>query len=252
MANLRRVEGPVPEEIVRVAMAEPSLRGRVFLCSKRREPLLADGKVVGFVTPHETKMGWRHGPIFVMPGYRRRGLVKAYYDAHPERLCIAFVADGNVASHRVHASAGFEDWKRGPGGTWMRRLPRAADPVSAACAAHGVTVNACQTNARTPEAQAALAAVIGAAAAKLRAEQVERLRKLLVDDHGWEEQERGTEVVFQAPGQGRLTMTPADVINPAWWGIVERELVEAGIAANVDEARRLLGDAPPRRRRRRA
>lgn len=113
----------VPLELVRDAMRDPALKGRVFLCSKRREPLLADGKVVGFVTPHQTPMGWRHGPIYVAPGYRRRGLVPAYYAAHPERLCIAFVADGNLASRRMHLAAGFVDWKRGSKGQFMKREP---------------------------------------------------------------------------------------------------------------------------------
>lgn len=124
MGHLHRVAGVVPEEIVRAAREVPELRSRVFLCSTRREPLTADGKVVGFVTPHETAQGWRHGPIFVLPGYRRRGLVKAYYDSHPERLCVAFIHDGNEASRRMHLAAGFTDWKRGPGGVYMRREPR--------------------------------------------------------------------------------------------------------------------------------
>lgn len=34
----------IPEEIVRLAMQEPGLRGRVFLCSKRREALLHRGE----------------------------------------------------------------------------------------------------------------------------------------------------------------------------------------------------------------
>ena len=124
MGHLRQVAGEVPAEIVRAAREVPALRGRVFLCSKRREALVCDGKVVGFVTPHQTPQGWRHGPIFVLPGYRGKGLVKAYYDAHPERACVAFIPDGNVASRRVHLAAGFADWKRGPGGTFMRRPAR--------------------------------------------------------------------------------------------------------------------------------
>lgn len=111
----------IPEAIVRAAMAEPALRGRVFLCSTRRVPLFADGQVVGFVCPHETKDGWRHGPIFVMPGFRKRGLVEAFYAAHPQRVCIAFVADDNEASRRMHARAGFVNWKRHSKGWYMRR-----------------------------------------------------------------------------------------------------------------------------------
>lgn len=111
----------VPEEIIRAAMAEPGLKGRVFLCSTRREPLIADGNVVGFVTPHETKMGWRHGPIYVLPAYRGRGLVEAYYAAHPERECVAFVPDANKASRRMHERAGFVEWRKAKGGCYMRR-----------------------------------------------------------------------------------------------------------------------------------
>lgn len=113
----------ISEEIVRAAMAEPGLRGRVFLCSTRREALVCDEQVVGFVTPHETKQGWRHGPIFVLPGFRRRGLVEAYYAAHPERLCVAFIQDTNRGSRKMHERAGFVNWKRGPGGWYMRREP---------------------------------------------------------------------------------------------------------------------------------
>jgi len=117
------VEGSVPEEIVRAAMAEPELRGRVLLCSKRREPLVCEGKVVGFVTPHETKLGWRHGPIFVLPEYRQRGLVEGYYASHPERRCVAFIADTNEASRAAHERAGFVRLKRGAKGTYMVREP---------------------------------------------------------------------------------------------------------------------------------
>lgn len=113
----------IPEEIVRAAMAEPLLRGRVFLVSKRRVPLTCEGKVVGFVCPHETKDGWRHGPIFVLPAYRKKGLVQAYYAAHPERRCVAFVQDVNKESRRMHEQAGFKEWKRGHGGWFMRREP---------------------------------------------------------------------------------------------------------------------------------
>ena len=116
----------VPEEVVRAAMAEPGLKGRVFLCSTRREPLVCDGQVVGFVSPHETAQGWRHGPIFVLPAFRKRGLVESYYAAHPERLCVAFIQDVNKDSRRSHELAGFVNWKKGTGGWYMRREPKAA------------------------------------------------------------------------------------------------------------------------------
>lgn len=114
----------IPIAIVRAAMKEPGLAGRVILRSKRREPLIADGQVVGFVTPHQVGDHWRHGPIFVLPGHRSLGLVRAYYDAHPERVCIAFVADENESSRRMHVAAGFVEWRRGKGGTFLRREAR--------------------------------------------------------------------------------------------------------------------------------
>jgi GNAT superfamily N-acetyltransferase len=111
----------IPESIVRAAMAAPELKARVFLCSTRREPLVCDGQVVGFVTPHETASGWRHGPIYVDPEYRGRGLVEAYYAAHPERECVAFIRDDNPASLSMHTSAGFGLWKRAKDGAFYRR-----------------------------------------------------------------------------------------------------------------------------------
>lgn len=89
-----------------------------------REPLLADGTVVGFVTPHETRRGWRLGPIFVLPAYRRRGLALAAYEARRHLSMVAFVADGNVASMALHERAGFARWRRGNGGWHMRREAR--------------------------------------------------------------------------------------------------------------------------------
>lgn len=111
----------IPLAIVRAAMKDPSLRGRVFLISKRREPLRVDGEIVGFMSPHQVGDHWRHGPIFVLRAFRSRGLVQAYYATHPERVCVAFVADGNRASRRMHSAAGFVDWRRAKSGVFMRR-----------------------------------------------------------------------------------------------------------------------------------
>lgn len=105
-------------------MAEPSLRGRVILSSKRREPLMCDGEVVGFVTPHQGKIGWRVGPIYVAPGYRGRGLVTAYYDDHPDQAFVAFIPEGNRSSLTAHKRAGFMPWRKARGGQWMRREPK--------------------------------------------------------------------------------------------------------------------------------
>lgn len=116
-----KVAGNVPEEIVRAAMEVPILRGRVILSSKRRVPLMHDGECVGFVTPHETKSGWRAGPIYVVPGHRGHGHVEAFYAAHPDRTWVAFVPTGNRASLSMHKRAGFVPWKAARDGRWMRR-----------------------------------------------------------------------------------------------------------------------------------
>lgn len=122
MGNVK-IAGDVPEEIVRAAMAEKSLRGRVILSSKRRVPLLHDGECVGFVTPHETKSGWRAGPIYVVPRHRGHGHVEAFYAAHPGREWVAFVATNNRDSLSMHKRAGFVHWKNARDGQWLRRGP---------------------------------------------------------------------------------------------------------------------------------
>lgn len=110
----------IPVEIIRLANATWETRGHARP-RDHREPLMLDGRVVGFVTPREEAWGWRHGPIFVLPAYRRRGLVLAYYASHPERRCVAFVADDNQASRALHTRAGFTNWRRGNGGWFMVR-----------------------------------------------------------------------------------------------------------------------------------
>lgn len=87
-----------------------------------RDPLYWRNAIVGFVTPVRTGWGyWRHGPIFVLPEFRRRGLVLAYYAEHPERTCVAFVADDNTPSRALHDRSGFRTWRRGNAGWFMRR-----------------------------------------------------------------------------------------------------------------------------------
>lgn len=114
------VRDEVPGAILQEANASWEIIGRVR-ADAWREPLRADGAIVGFVSPHETAWGWRHGPMFVLPAYRRRGLVLAYYAAHAERRCVAFVADLNTASRAMHSRAGFVHWRRGNGGAFVRR-----------------------------------------------------------------------------------------------------------------------------------
>lgn len=119
-----RVAGTVPEEIVRAAMAEPNLRGRVILSSKRRVPLMHGDECVGFVTPHESKSGWRAGPIYVVPGHRGRRHVEAFYATNSDREWVAFVATGNKASLSMHKRAGFVPWKAARDGQWMKRAAK--------------------------------------------------------------------------------------------------------------------------------
>jgi RimJ/RimL family protein N-acetyltransferase len=79
---------------------------------------------VGFVSPHETPSGWRAGPIYVVPEHRGHGHVTAFYREHGDRVWVAFVAEGNEPSRRMHEAAGFCRWKGSRYGTWMRRSPQ--------------------------------------------------------------------------------------------------------------------------------
>ena len=110
----------IPQHLLTAANREYETRHRAK-ASANRDPLICGVEVVGFMSPHETIWGWRHGPIFVLPEFRRRGLVIAYYAAHPERACVAFVADTNSASRALHDRAGFVPWRRAQFGTYMRR-----------------------------------------------------------------------------------------------------------------------------------
>lgn len=110
----------IPPELLRVANATWETRGNARR-GVHREALIVDGEVVGFITPHETPWGWRLGPIFVLPAFRRRGLVSAAYERFRDRVMVAFVADDNAPSQRLHRRAGFRRWKRGNGGWFVRR-----------------------------------------------------------------------------------------------------------------------------------
>lgn len=114
----------IPREIIQQARTSYGKYAYLirFSCASR-EALVVGGRVVGFVTPHLEKWGWRHGPMFVLPLFRGRGLVEAYYAAHPERLCVAFVEHTNPASRKMHSRAGFLPWRKHKSGIYMRRLP---------------------------------------------------------------------------------------------------------------------------------
>lgn len=113
--------GGVPVAIVRAAMAEPVIGSRVILSSTRRVPLMHGAECVGFVTPHETKSGWRAGPIYVVPGHRGHRHVEEFYRANQDRAWVAFVPKGNTASASVHVRCGFVPWKRAKFGSWYRK-----------------------------------------------------------------------------------------------------------------------------------
>lgn len=89
----------------------------------RREdvwPVRHDGKVVGFYYPHDTKVGRRVGPLFVLPEYRGRGFAMRVY-AKVRGPLVACVRDDNQASIRLHEKAGFVRWRRYAAGWWWRR-----------------------------------------------------------------------------------------------------------------------------------
>lgn len=111
----------VPPEIIRTANATWETRGRARVGDPRHELLLWDGTPAGFITPHETSWGWRLGPIFILPQFRRRGLVLEAYRARQHLTMLAFVADDNGPSAALHRRAGFTTWRRGNGGVFVRR-----------------------------------------------------------------------------------------------------------------------------------
>ncbi len=115
----------IPEEILRAANRTPELRGRVKP-EAHRIAIAHDGRIVGFFTPHETAMGWRLGPLYIDPAYRRLGLARAAWAGYADRVCVAFVADSNTASEALHRACGFERWRRGPKGWYWRREAKAS------------------------------------------------------------------------------------------------------------------------------
>ena len=115
----------IPEQIIRAAMADPLVDdGVVRLADDRREPLWCEGRVVGFVTPRLEGEVWRHGPIYILPGFRRRGLIRAYFTAHPERSCVAFVDYANPGGLRAYIAAGFSKFRRQRYGWFLRRAAK--------------------------------------------------------------------------------------------------------------------------------
>lgn len=110
-------------EILRAANRDHWCRGRVKVSDPTvvRVPIVCEGLVVGFYTPHVARTGERRiGPVYVDPSFRGRGLVTAVYAsiAGPMLACIE---DGNTASERLHLRAGFVRLKRYSHGWYWRR-----------------------------------------------------------------------------------------------------------------------------------
>lgn len=113
----------IPIELLRKANKEHWTRGVVHPNDARikREPILLDGRVVGFYTPHRSACGVLNiGPIYIIPEARGLGLSLAVYAAIDEPM-IACIEDGNTASERLHEKAGFVRWKRYSNGWWWKR-----------------------------------------------------------------------------------------------------------------------------------
>lgn len=107
----------IPAEVIESARKDPQvvLRPGMELWAIRCE-----GRVVGFYSPHECAYGRRIGPIFVLPEFRRRGLVLATY-ARLRGPLVACVRDDNEPSIRLHERAGFRRWRRYAWGWWWKR-----------------------------------------------------------------------------------------------------------------------------------
>jgi hypothetical protein len=113
----------IPVELLLEANRDHGTRGRVRPrdSSIHRMPIECDGEIVGFWTPHTSACGrQRIGPVYVRPSHRQRGLVLAVYRSITGPM-LACIEDGNVASERLHESAGFTRWRRYHAGWYWRR-----------------------------------------------------------------------------------------------------------------------------------
>jgi len=106
------------------ARRDPHLR-RCIKPGQRHEPLLLRGRIVGFVTPHEQREGWRAGPIYVTPSARKQGVMRAFYEAHRDRTWLAAIKSDNEASEVAHERCGFARLRRCKlGWIWRRGSTR--------------------------------------------------------------------------------------------------------------------------------
>lgn len=112
----------IPEALLRAANKDRGTRGRVRRAdAERRVPILCDGLVVGFYTPHESASGYKRiGPVYVLPEYRGRGLVTAIYRSIDGPM-LACIEAWNIDSERLHERAGFLPSRRySHGWYWVR------------------------------------------------------------------------------------------------------------------------------------
>lgn len=116
-------QGLVPQELLLEANRDHGTRGRVRPrdASIARRPIVCDGQVVGFYTPHRAATGeLRIGPCYITPAYRRRGLMLAVY-AGLQGPLLACVEESNVAAVRLHERAGLVRLRRYQNGWYWRR-----------------------------------------------------------------------------------------------------------------------------------
>ena len=109
----------VPNDVWNAARAEyHCVLGKV-----RRDqvtPIRAGSRIVGFCHPHDSPIGRRIAPLFILPEFRGRGLALSVYTRLRGTL-VACVRDDNPASTRLHEKAGFVRWRRYAAGWWWKR-----------------------------------------------------------------------------------------------------------------------------------
>lgn len=73
---------------------------------------------------------------------------------------------------------------------------------------------------------------------------IESVRRVLVHENGWAEQDRGDEVVFRVGG-GRVALPSAGVLGEDDVQRLLREMTACGLAEDEDEARDMFAAGSP-------
>jgi GNAT superfamily N-acetyltransferase len=111
----------IPEYVLGAARSEYQC---VMKPSMDHVPIVADGNVVGLYTPRPIRIvglvGTRLGPFFVLPAYRRRGLMRGVYSQTKGTL-FACVRSDNLPSLQLHEACGFVRWRKYQFGDWWLR-----------------------------------------------------------------------------------------------------------------------------------